>query len=261
MARTTSAPSPVPSGAPRFSVVAPVRDEADSVAPLIAEIRIAMAAHAPYEIVFVDDGSVDRTPEILRRVAGECRELRVLRHRQPAGQSAAIVTGVRRANGEVIVTLDGDGQNDPADIPALLARFGEVADRDRLMVVGLRARRMDLWPKRLASRIANAVRAWLLGDGTPDTGCGLKVFSRRAFLAMPAFDHMHRFLPALMVRQGGQVVSVPVNHRPRTAGATKYGVLDRLGVGIVDLIGVKWLMRRPALPAVETEEHDRGRGA
>jgi len=260
MARTTSAPSAVPSGAPRFSVVAPVRDEAENVAPLIAEIRIAMAAHAPYEIVFVDDGSVDRTPEILRRVAGECRELRVLRHRQPAGQSAAIVNGVRRANGEVIVTLDGDGQNDPADIPALLARFGEAADRDRLMVVGLRVRRMDSWPKRLASRIANGVRAWLLGDATPDTGCGLKVFSRRAFLAMPAFDHMHRFLPALMVRQGGRVVSVPVNHRPRTAGTTKYGVLDRLGVGIVDLIGVKWLMRRPALPAVETEEHDRGRG-
>ena len=263
MAPIASAPPPGPSGAaaPRFSVVVPVRDEADNVGPLLAEIRIAMAAYAPYEIVFVDDGSGDRTPENLKRVAGECRELRVVRHRHPAGQTAAIVTGVRHALGEVIVTLDGDGQNDPADIPTLLARFGEAADRDRLLVVGLRARRMDSWPKRISSRIANAVRAWLLGDATPDTGCGLKVFTRRAFLAMPAFDHMHRFLPALMLRQGGDVVSVPVNHRPRQAGATKYGVLDRLGVGIVDLIGVKWLMRRAALPAVETEDNDRGSGA
>ncbi|MBI2587097.1 MAG: glycosyltransferase family 2 protein [Rhodospirillales bacterium] len=262
IAPTASAPPPVPSGAaPRFSVVVPVRDEADNVGPLIAEIRIAMAAYAPYEIVFIDDGSRDRTPENLKHVAGECRELRVIRHREPAGQTAAIVTGVRHARGEVIVTLDGDGQNDPADIPTLLARFGEAADRDRLLVTGLRVRRMDSWLKRVSSRIANAVRAWLLGDATPDTGCGLKVLSRRAFLAMPAFDHMHRFLPALMLRQGGEVVSVPVSHRPRRAGATKYGVLDRLGVGIVDLIGVKWLMRRAAMPVVETEDNDRGRGA
>lgn len=253
---------PGPSGAaPRFSVVVPVRDEADNVGPLIAEIRVAMAPYRPFEIVFVDDGSGDRTAENLRRIAGECRELRVFRHRRPAGQTAAIVTGVGRARGEVIVTLDGDGQNDPADIPALLARFGAAADRDRLLVTGLRARRMDSWLKRLASRIANAVRARLLGDATPDTGCGLKVFSRRAFLAMPAFDHMHRFLPALMLRQGGEVVSVPVNHRPRTAGATKYGVLDRLVVGVVDLVGVKWLMRRAALPAVDTGDDDRDRGA
>jgi len=262
IAPTSSPPSPGPSGTaiPRFSVVVPVRDEADSVDPLIAEIRVAMAAHGPFEMVFVDDGSRDGTAANLGRVAGECRELRIVRHRAAAGQTAAIVTGVRHARGEVIVTLDGDGQNDPADIPTLLARFAEAADRDRLLVTGLRARRMDSWLKRISSRIANGVRAWLLGDATPDTGCGLKVFSRRAFLAMPAFDHMHRFLPALMLRQGGDVVSVPVNHRPRKAGATKYGVLDRLAVGIVDLIGVKWLMRRAAPPTAEIDD-DRGRGA
>jgi len=242
-------------------VVVPVRDEADNVAPLIAEIGAAMAAHAPYEMLFVDDGSGDGTAAALKRVAAGCRELRVLRHRTPAGQSAAIVTGVRHAAGEVIVTLDGDGQNDPADIPALLARFAEAKNRDRLLVTGLRVRRRDSWLKRAASRIANAVRARLLGDRTPDTGCGLKVLTRRAFLEMPAFDHMHRFLPALMLRQGGETVSVPVNHRPRRAGATKYGVLDRLGVGIVDLVGVKWLMRRVALPVVEAEETDRDRRA
>ncbi len=241
----------------RLSVVVPVRDEADNVAPLIAEIRVALAAHGPFEMVFVDDGSGDGTAAALKRVAAECRELRVVRHRASAGQSAAIVTGVRRARGEVIVTLDGDGQNDPADIPALLARFADAKDRDRLLVTGLRARRMDSWTKRVSSRVANAVRGWLLGDATPDTGCGLKVFTRDAFLAMPAFDHMHRFLPALMLRQGGQVVSVLVNHRPRRAGATKYGVFDRLGVGIVDLLGVKWLMRRAALPAVVADADDR----
>jgi dolichol-phosphate mannosyltransferase len=258
---SASSPGPPSAAALRFSVLVPVRDEADSIGPLVAEIRIAMAPYAPYEIVFVDDGSRDRTPENLKRLAGECRELRVLRHREPAGQTAAIITGVRHALGEVIVTLDGDGQNDPADIPTLLARFHEAADRNRLLVTGSRARRMDSWLKRVSSRIANAIRGRLLGDATPDTGCGLKVFSRQAFLSMPSFDHMHRFLPALMLRQGGQVVSVPVNHRPRKAGATKYGVLDRLGIGIVDLIGVKWLMRRAALPVVESEDNDRGRGA
>jgi dolichol-phosphate mannosyltransferase len=258
-----AAPSAAPSdaGGPRLSVVVPVRDEADNVGPLVAEIDAVMATGGAYEMIFVDDGSRDGTAAALKRAAAGCPALRVLRHRATAGQSAAIVTGVRHARGAVIITLDGDGQNDPADVPALLARFAEAGDPDRLLVTGLRARRMDSWLKRAASRIANAVRARLLGDATPDTGCGLKVFTRRAFLEMPTFDHMHRFLPALMLRQGGNVVSVPVNHRPRRAGATKYGVLDRLGVGIVDLAGVKWLMRRAALPVVEADESDRDRGA
>ena len=245
---------------PEFSVVVPVRDEAENVGRLIDEIRAAMAPLAPFEMVFVDDGSRDATAAELKNCLAAAPELRVIRHRVPAGQSAAIVTGVRRARGAAIVTLDGDGQNDPKDILALVAVFRGAADPDRLLVAGLRARRMDSLLKRISSRVANLVRSGLLGDRTPDTGCGLKVFSRRAFLDMPSFDHMHRFLPALMLRQGGEVVSVPVNHRPRRTGKTKYGLFDRLGVGIVDLFGVLWLMRRVRLPEIETDEPDRGSG-
>jgi len=242
-----------PTDEPGYSVVVPVRDEAENVGPLIDEIRAAMAPFAPYEMVFVDDGSRDTTAAELKKRLTASPELQVVRHRVPAGQSAAIITGVRRARGAVVVTLDGDGQNDPKDIPALIARFREAPDPDRLLVVGLRGRRMDSLVKRMSSRVANRVRSGLLGDRTPDTGCGLKVFSRRAFLDMPSFDHMHRFLPALMLRQGGEVISVPVNHRPRRKGRTKYGLFDRLGIGIIDLFGVLWLMRRVRLPEIETD--------
>jgi dolichol-phosphate mannosyltransferase len=172
--------------------------------------------------------------------------LRVLRHRRSAGQSAALVSAIRAARGTWIATLDGDGQNDPADIPALLAR-AEAADSPAL-VAGWRARRRDTALKRLSSRLANAVRGALLGDRTPDTGCGLKVFRRETFLRLPPFDHMHRFLPALVRRDGGTVVNQRVNHRPRAAGRSKYGVMNRLFVGIVDLFGVMWLQRRPIRP-------------
>lgn len=225
----------------------PVKNEADNIAPLIGEIRAALsglAGWAPYEIVYVDDGSDDATPDALAREKQSCPELTVIRHAASAGQSAAIRTGVKAARAAVIVTLDGDGQNDPADIPALLAAYAETRDRERLMIAGHRAKRRDTLLKRLSSRIANGVRAGLLGDATPDTGCGLKVFPRQAFLDLPAFDHMHRFLPALMIRGGGRVVSVVVNHRPRERGASNYGLFDRLGVGIVDLFGVLWLKRR-----------------
>jgi dolichol-phosphate mannosyltransferase len=238
---------------PEYSVVVPVRNEAGNVAPLIAEIRAAMAAMgAAYEIIYVDDGSTDATPAVLGEVAKDCSELRIIRHKASAGQSAAIITGVNAAKAPTIITLDGDGQNDPADIPKLLAAFTADADRGRLLVAGQRTRRQDPWLKRVSSRIANAVRASLLGDGTPDTGCGLKVFSRAAFMSMPAFDHMHRFLPTLMLRLGGRVLSVPVNHRPRLEGVTKYGLFDRLGVGIVDLFGVWWLKRRVPRPEIES---------
>jgi dolichol-phosphate mannosyltransferase len=154
------------------------------------------------------------------------------------------MTGIKAAKASVIATLDGDGQNDPADIPALYSALKESPDRDRLLVAGLRAKRQDTWIKRASSKVANKVRGGLLGDNTPDAGCGLKVFTQAAFLDMPHFDHMHRFLPALMIRRGGAVISLKVNHRPRERGASKYGTLDRLAVGIIDLLGMLWLQRR-----------------
>jgi dolichol-phosphate mannosyltransferase len=237
--------------APVISVVVPVRNEAPNIAPLVAEIRAALAS-LPHEIVYVDDGSDDGTIEALREAALG-GSLTLVRHRTGCGQSAAIVTGVRAASGTWIATLDGDGQNDPADIPALFARAvsESSAGAARLLIVGHRTRRRDGVVKRLTSRLANFIRATLLGDATPDTGCGLKMFTRDTFLELPAFDHMHRFLPALFIRAGGRVVSVPVNHRPRIRGTSKYGTLDRLWVGIFDLMGVFWLQRRWKRPVIE----------
>ncbi len=233
---------------PLVSVVVPVRNEAANILPLIEEIRAALADVA-HEIIYVDDGSDDGTAEAL---LGVSQPLVVRRHRQSCGQSAAIVTGVRAARGVWIATLDGDGQNDPADIPALLARAqGEAGiGTGMVLVAGHRTQRRDSAVKRLSSRVANRLRSALLGDGTPDTGCGLKVFARADFMALPAFDHMHRFLPALVIRAGGRVVSVPVNHRPRLRGVSKYGTIDRALVGIVDLAGVAWLQRRWKRPEV-----------
>lgn len=233
------------SAAPLLSVVVPVRNEGPNIAPLVAEIRAALAGIA-HEIIYVDDGSADDTPAQLRAAGVVVR-----RHRTSCGQSAAIVTGVRAARGAWIATLDGDGQNDPADIPALLHRARHDHGPGPLLVAGHRTRRRDTWTKRLSSRFANRIRAKLLGDATPDTGCGLKLFRRDAFRDLPAFDHMHRFLPALFIRAGGRVVSVPVNHRPRTRGVSNYGTLDRLWVGMFDLLGVYWLQRRWRRPEVE----------
>jgi dolichol-phosphate mannosyltransferase len=238
-------PAPIPDKL--ISVVVPVRNEALNIEPLIAEIRAALAT-IPHEIVYVDDGSDDDTAAILQSAAMR-GPLTVLRHRTGCGQSAAIVTGVRAASGFWIATLDGDGQNDPADIPALLARAE--TEPGLVLIAGHRTSRKDSRVKRFTSRIANRIRASLLGDATPDTGCGLKMFARTAFLDLPAFDHMHRYLPALFIRAGGRVVSVPVNHRPRTRGASKYGTLDRLWVGIFDLVGVFWLQRRWRRPVIE----------
>jgi len=240
---------------PDLAVVVPVRDEADNIAPLIAEIEAALDAVCTFEIVYVDDGSRDETAQRLREARARHPRLRVLRHRESCGQSQALITGIKAARAQLVATIDGDGQNDPADIPALLRRLRDEPDgaRDRLMVAGLRRKRRDSAAKRLSSRIANTVRGRLLGDRTPDSGCGLKLFTRAAFLGMPGFDHMHRFLPALMIRQGGRVVSVPVNHRPRQRGRSKYGLWDRLWVGIVDLFGVMWLQARVRHPVVEPE--------
>ncbi|MBO6947357.1 MAG: glycosyltransferase family 2 protein [Rhodospirillales bacterium] len=230
-----------------ISVVVPVKDEAENVLPLIREISAALDGVCPFEIVYVDDGSTDGTVAKLFEAGKEFPMLRIVRHDGCFGQSQAIQTGVRHAAAPLIATLDGDGQNDPADIPALLKRFGdEGGSADALlMIAGWRAKRKDTWLKRISSKVANAVRGSLLGDATPDTGCGLKVFPRAMFLAFPGFDHMHRFMPALTIRAGGRVVSVQVNHRPRERGTSKYGLFNRLWVGIVDLGGVMWLNRRP----------------
>jgi dolichol-phosphate mannosyltransferase len=235
--------SPGSAATPSLSVVVPVHDEADNVEPLIGEIEAALAGE-DFEMVYVDDGSGDGTGDRLAALADGRPRLRTVRHAECRGQSAAIAAGVAAARAPLVVTLDGDGQNDPADIRRLVEVHAAAEDRARLLVAGMRTKRRDSALKRLASRVANRVRGRLLGDDTPDTGCGLKVFERAAFLALPRFDHMHRFLPALFLRQGGRVVSVPVNHRPRTRGASKYGVFDRLWIGIVDLFGVMWLQRR-----------------
>jgi dolichol-phosphate mannosyltransferase len=236
-----------------LTVVIPVKDEAANVAPLVAELRAALDGLLAYEIVYVDDGSEDGTAAEVARLQAEVPHLRLLRHIGNYGQSAAIRSGVRAARATWVVTLDGDGQNDPADIPKLW-RLGLTApEASVLLIAGYRESRQDSWRKRFASQIANRVRRRMLGDDTPDTGCGLKLFPRALFLDLPYFDHMHRFLPALVLREGGTVRSIRVNHRPRRRGASKYGVFDRLGVGVVDLFGVIWLKRRATRPRLFDE--------
>jgi dolichol-phosphate mannosyltransferase len=234
-----------------LSVVIPVRNEAENILPLLAEIHAALEGKGEFEVVYVDDGSSDATPARLAEARKLHPRLRVLVHAESCGQSAALVTGFRAARGEWIATLDGDGQNDPADIPKLLAvRDGAGRPANLQLVAGYRKKRQDTWLKRFSSRVANGVRSSLLGDATPDTGCGLKLILRSAVLELPVFDHMHRFLPALIQRNGGATLSVEVNHRPRTRGTSNYGMFDRLWVGIVDLFGVMWLQRRVRRPRV-----------
>ena len=240
---------------PQLSVVVPVFNEQDNVAPLVREIVAALRGRAPgdggdFEIVYVDDHSRDNTLATLRGLKVQIPELRVLHHVSQSGQSTAIRTGVKAARGEWIATLDGDGQNDPADIPKLLAERAKAAP-DVKLFAGWRVNRMDSGSKRWASKWANAIRSRMLRDATPDTGCGIKLFEREAFLDLPHFDHMHRYLPALMQRAGWKTVSVPVNHRHRSAGVSKYNNLNRALVGISDLRGVAWLIRRSKRTAVE----------
>jgi dolichol-phosphate mannosyltransferase len=236
-----------------LSVVIPVKDEAANVAPLVAELSAALDDLLDYEILYVDDGSEDGTAAEVARLQAEAPHLRLLRHMRSYGQSAAIRSGVKAARAAWIATLDGDGQNDPADIPKLWRVVLTAPQPPPLLIAGHREDRQDSWRKRFASQIANRVRRRILGDDTPDTGCGLKLFPRSLFLDLPYFDHMHRFLPALVLREGGIVRSIQVNHRPRRRGVSKYGVLDRLGVGVVDLFGVIWLKRRAARPHLFNE--------
>lgn len=229
------------SAAPQLSVVVPVFNESGNLAPLVDEIAGTLSRRMRFEAIVVDDGSVDATLREAEELARSRPWLRIERHATNRGQSAAIRTGVAAAAAPVIAVLDGDGQNDPADIPPL---FAALLLSDTAMAVGERRKRRDSFLRRLSSRIANGVRASLLRDGIRDTGCGLKVFYREDFLALPAFDHMHRFLPALMQQHGRKVRSILVNHRPRRHGRSKYGIGNRLWPGIVDLLGVMWLARR-----------------
>ena len=232
------------------SVLIPAKNEANNLKPLIEEVRTALADEA-YEIIVVDDGSTDATLHELRQIKNNgLSTLRILRHERSLGQSTSLYHAALAAKGQWLATLDGDGQNDPADIPGMLALVrGEQGLAGLQLVAGHRINRRDNASKRWASRFANGLRSRMLKDQTPDTGCGLKLIERAAFLRLPYFDHMHRYIPALIQRHNGRMITHPVNHRHRTAGVSKYGNLDRALVGILDLIGVWWLIRRTRLHA------------
>ncbi|MFD1912813.1 glycosyltransferase family 2 protein [Halodurantibacterium flavum] len=229
----------------RFSIVVPMKNEAGNIAALVDGIGAACAPLGPFELIVVNDGSTDGTEAAALSLAATRPWLRVLRHERSGGQSAAVHSGVRAARGPVIATLDGDGQNPPDQLPLLLAPLlAADAAPGLALVAGQRQGRQDTLSKRLASRLANALRARVLRDGTRDTGCGLKAFRREAYLDLPFFNHQHRYLPALFARDGWQIAHVDVTHRPRQAGISNYNNLQRALVGIHDLIGVAWLLRR-----------------
>ncbi len=239
-------------------MVVPVHNEEENVASLVAEIFAALDGNCEFEVIYVDDGSTDGTLDRMRdeaRLRGE--RFRMLRHEKACGQSTAVYSGARAARFPLLVMLDGDGQNDPADIMALVNAVTDSASQLD-MAIGYRKHRQDNWLRRVSSRVANGVRSYLLVDNTPDTGCGLKAIHRDVFLNLPYFNHMHRFLPALVQRQSGKVASIEVNHRPRQRGQSKYGIHNRLWAGIVDLFGVNWLIRRERRPPNVIEERVNG---
>jgi glycosyltransferase involved in cell wall biosynthesis len=243
---------------PAVAVVVPVRNEADNIAPLVAEIAAALAGHWSFEVIYVNDGSSDRTEAVLSELMAERPWLRQVRHTRSCGQSAAVRTGVGAARAPLVATIDGDGQNDPVFIPQLLRVLVDGAPSVGI-VAGQRLGRKASGFKRFQSRVANAVRSTVLRDGTRDTGCGLKAFRREVFLALPYFDGLHRFLPALVRRDGYSVGYVEVVDRPRHAGVSNYGFWDRLWVGILDLMGVWWLIRRKKLVPEVTEVNSNAR--
>ncbi|MFL2933926.1 MAG: glycosyltransferase family 2 protein [Thalassobaculaceae bacterium] len=227
-----------------LSVVIPIFNERDNVTPLVEEINAALNGICDFEIIFVNDASTDDSLTILTELKQSFPFIRTVTHNKRSGQSAGLRTGVLAASGTLIATLDGDGQNDPADIPKLLERHESLSGSEFLMITGHRVDRKDTWVKRKASRAANVIRSILLKDNNPDTGCSLKLYDRALFLRLPYFDHMHRFLPALVKRENFRVEVVPVNHRHRAYGQSKYANIDRLLVGIPDLIGMMWLIKR-----------------
>lgn len=238
-----------------LSVVIPAKNEQDNIAPLVKEIVTALRGVCSFEILYVDDGSTDNTYHVLRQLSlSHYPQLRVIRHAFSVGQSTAVHTGVNHARGELVVTLDADGQNDPADIPALLSAAQAYSPAQCFCVAGYRKSRKDTAWKRFQSRVANSVRSRFLHDDTPDTGCGLKLFPRETFLRLPYFDHMHRFIPALIKRLGGDVIVVQVNHRDRQHGTSNYTMMSRLWVGIIDMIGVLWLQKRTKIAHVVCED-------
>ena len=228
----------------QVSIVIPMKNEGQNIGALIADILTA-CANDDIEVIAVDDASTDDSVDVVRALMLQHPNVRLLQHDRSGGQSAAIHSGVRAAKGAIIATLDGDGQNPPAELPKLYAPLIDPAAAATLgLVAGQRVKRQDTWSKRYASKFANALRGWALADGTRDTGCGLKAFRREAFLALPFFNHMHRYLPALFKRDGWQIALVDVSHRPRVAGVSNYSNWQRGLVGAVDLIGVTWLLRR-----------------
>ena len=234
------------------SIVVPVRNEAENISPLVAEIASALDGRWNYEIIYINDGSTDATADRLAAVMKQRGNLREIRHAISAGQSAAVRSGVRAARGAIVATLDGDGQNNPVFLPDLIVAIERGGDRTGL-AAGQRVGRKDTGFKKIQSRIANRVRSAILQDGTRDTGCGLKAFRREVFLMMPYFDGLHRFLPALMRREGYEIAYVDVVDRPRHSGVSNYGFFDRLWIGIMDLAGVWWLIRRKKPTPAATE--------
>lgn len=237
-------------GAPRVTIVAPMKNEADIVALLADEISAACASLAPFEAIFVDDGSDDGTAAAIDAARAKHSWLRRVTHQASCGQSAAVQTGVRYARAPIVLTLDGDGQNPPSELPKIAAPLLNDATGRIGLVAGQRVGRQDTWSKRYASKAANALRARILNDDTRDTGCGLKAFRRDAFLALPFFDHLHRYLPALFKREGWEIAHVDVAHRAREHGVSKYTNFGRAIVGVTDLFGVWWLLKRRKKPVI-----------
>lgn len=238
-----------------ISVIVPVHNEQDNIEPLLGEIVAVSNRASISEIIYVDDGSTDRTGETLEKLRKNIPMLRIIRHTIKSGQSAALMSGARAAGNALLVLMDGDGQNDPRDIETLLACYQTHAGKtEKLMVAGQRAKRRDNLVRRISSRLANKIRSFILKDNIRDTGCSLKLIRREDYLRLPYFNHMHRYLPALLMRDHVRIVTVDVSHRPRARGASKYGFWDRLWVGISDLIGVRWLLCRGLPDRFETRE-------